>query len=380
MKVLLVLDQFDGANNGNTISARRLFSILKEHGHEVRIAAYGEDRDDKYGFQYFKIPFFDKIIREQGFIFAKTDNKKMTEAIDWADVVHVMMPFFHDKSAVRIALKKNKPITGAFHVQPENILFSIHLGNNKWLSNRLYNIARMYLFKHLHFIHCPSNMIKNELINHGYKGDLRVISNGISKDFYYTKREKREEFKDKYVIVMSGRFSREKRQDLLIDAACLSKYADKIQIFLAGQGPMKEHYEKYANKLKNPIMMKFLSKEELINLFGETDLYVHASDIEIEAMSCMEAFACGLVPVISNSSRSATSQFALDERSIFDAGNPESLAKKIDYWIEHEEERKIQELKYAEYAKNYDIEKCVNMMEEMFKDAIKYYSYNKNSV
>ena len=32
-----------------------------------------------------------------------------------------------------------------------------------------------------------------------------------------------------------------------------------------------------------------------------SDLYVHAADVEIEAMSCMEAFAGGLVPVIANS-------------------------------------------------------------------------------
>ena len=38
MKVLLVLDQFDGANNGNTISARRLAETLRAKGHEVRIA------------------------------------------------------------------------------------------------------------------------------------------------------------------------------------------------------------------------------------------------------------------------------------------------------------------------------------------------------
>ena len=36
MKVLLVLDQFDGANNGNTISARRLAETLKAKGHEDR--------------------------------------------------------------------------------------------------------------------------------------------------------------------------------------------------------------------------------------------------------------------------------------------------------------------------------------------------------
>ena len=67
-----------------------------------------------------------------------------------------------------------------------------------------------------------------------------------------------------------------------------------------------------------------------------SDLYVHAADAEIEAIACIEAFSSGLVPVIANSPKSATPQFALDERSLFEAGNPKDLADKIDYWIEHE--------------------------------------------
>ena len=54
----------------------------------------------------------------------------------------------------------------------------------------------------------------------------------------------------------------------------------------------------------------------------------------------MEAFACGLVPVIADSPRSATPQFALDERSLFPAGDTDVLAERIDWWLEHPEERR----------------------------------------
>ena len=36
MKIVLVIDQFDDANNGTTISARRFAQALKNHGNEVR--------------------------------------------------------------------------------------------------------------------------------------------------------------------------------------------------------------------------------------------------------------------------------------------------------------------------------------------------------
>ena len=82
----------------------------------------------------------------------------------------------------------------------------------------------------------------------------------------------------------------------------------------------------------------------------------------------MEAFASGLVPIIADSPRSATPQFALDERSLFKAGDSQDLADKIDWWIEHEDERKRMEYLYAEEAKEYALDKCVDRMLDMFAD------------
>ena len=89
------------------------------------------------------------------------------------------------------------------------------------------------------------------------------------------------------------------------------------QVILAGKGPLEKKYRRLAEKLPNPIVMDFYQPERLLELLHMADLYVHTSDAEIEAMSCMEAFACGLVPVIADSPRSATPQFALDGRSLF---------------------------------------------------------------
>jgi hypothetical protein len=99
-------------------------------------------------------------------------------------------------------------------------------------------------------------------------------------------------------------------------------------------------------------------------------LSIHASDVEIEAISCMEAICSGLVPVISNSPNSATPQFALDERSLFECGSSNSLAGKIDYWYEHGEERMDMEQEYSGYGKRCNIDSCVNQIEKMFMEAI----------
>lgn len=127
---------------------------------------------------------------------------------------------------------------------------------------------------------------------------------------------------------MVGRYSVEKRQDLIIKAIQSSKYEHKIQLILAGKGPWKGYLEEISKTLTNPPVFDFYTEEELIEVINFCDLYVHASDAEIEAISCMEAFTCGLVPVISDSKISATNQFALDELNLFRHGDADSLREK----------------------------------------------------
>ena len=171
-------------------------------------------------------------------------------------------------------------------------------------------------------------------------------------------------------VLMVGRYAGEKRQDELIDACAKSRHAQEIQVILAGKGPLEKKYRKLAEKLPNPIVMQFFEPARLLEILHMADLYVHTSDAEIEAMSCMEAFACGLVPVIADSPRSATPQFALDERSLFPAGDTDALAERIDYWIEHPEERREMELRYADHAKQYSLAESIRKTEEMFRQAI----------
>lgn len=105
-----------------------------------------------------------------------------------------------------------------------------------------------------------------------------MISNGIDGDFVYRKAEKSPELADKFVILNIGRFSNEKRQDILIEAAARSKYADRIQLVFAGQGPNQKKYEQLAEKLPHAPIMRFFTKAELMDIMAMSDLYVHAAD------------------------------------------------------------------------------------------------------
>ena len=117
-------------------------------------------------------------------------------------------------------------------------------------------------------------------------------------------------------------------------------------------------------------MIKFCDQEELRNTLSYTDIYVHASDFEIEGISAIEAIACGAVPVISDAKLVATSCFSLSEKCIFHHGSSKSLRQRIEYFIEHPEERKELSLAYQKEGEDYHLEKMVAKMEEMFLAAI----------
>ena len=377
MKILIVIDQYDNLSNGTTISAKRFVDGLRKDGNEVQILSTGKDEENKFGLKTYKFPkVIDKYFKANEMVFAKPDEEVMREVFKNQDVIHFYMPFALARKGVKIAEEMHIPHTTAFHVQPENITYAVGLGTNQLINDKIYTYFRTYYNKFRH-IHCPSKFIANQLENHGYTAKLHVISNGVDEDFKFDRKEKPEELKDKFIIAMVGRYSPEKRQDVLIDAIKKSKYSDKIQLILGGKGQCYEKYKEQSKDLKNPPIMQFFEKNDLANVLSYTDLYVHSADAEIEAISCLEAIACGNVPIISNSNESATVQFALNDKSLFEHGNSEDLAKKIDYFIENPEYLIQMRKEYAEFANKFRIDNSIKLMEKMFEEEIEDYGKKK---
>lgn len=370
MKILFVIDQFSHNSNGTSISAYRYAECLRSVGHEVKIVTTDKASENIYSVPERYIPLATYCAHVQGLLFAQAPKDVLTKAINWCDVVHFFMPWKISIVGVKIAKSLNKPYTAAFHVQPENITYNMGLGRSKLAIGYLYNTFYKKFYKNIGHIHCPSNFIAEQLKLRGYNSNLHVISNGINECFKPVKREKPAEYQDKIVITMIGRHSVEKRQDVLINAVAKSKYRDKIQLIFVGKGPKTKHYKKLAKKLPIAPVFNFFAQKDLINVLQYSDLYVHSAEVEIEGISCLEAMACGLVPIFSDSKISATKQFALTDNSIFKNGDSLDLAKKIDYWIDHPEEKEEYSKQYAKNAQNYNITKSIAKFEAMLQAAI----------
>ena len=242
MKIVLVIDQFDDSNNGTTVTARRFAGQLRRRGHEVVILAGGAPCEGKICAPVHRIPVFQKLIESQGMCFAKPDEEAYYTAFKDADIVHFYMPFRFCRRGEELARQMGIPTVAAFHVQPENITSSIFLGKNRRVNDFLYWWFYKVFYNRFDHIHCPSAFIARQLESHGYGAKLWVISNGVADAFRPAQVPRAPELEGRFTILMIGRLSGEKRQDLIIEAAKRSKYADRLQLVFAGKGPKEKAY------------------------------------------------------------------------------------------------------------------------------------------
>ena len=404
MKILFVIDSFYTTNNGTSISAQRFAGELRKRGHEVRVLCWDTPTDKEnnltdgdFTTPKFHLPIFQPLCDKHDFSFAYTDKNIIHAACDWADIVHVFVPFGISMEAINYCHSIGKPVTAAFHIQPENMTSSVSMGKVKWFNELFYRSFRWGIYNRVRHVHVPSVFMGNMIAERGYTAKIHPISNGIQDAFMEAGERKVESRKKKdrlsgskqlsslsefnersfdfersglFKIMMIGRLSQEKRQDVIINAVQYSKYADRIQLVFAGRGPEYDKYVELGKNLKHQPQFVYVNRDELIEHLLTTDLYVHASDMESEAISCIEAFATGLVPVIANSPVSATPQFALDGRSLFTPGDPKDLARAIDYWLDHPEERHQMEDRYRLAGRKYSLAASVTQFEQMLNEEI----------
>ena len=356
-------------------SARRTVAALREAGEEVRVLS-GPNHNPggpqpEYALKDFYFPLFQPIIDAQGYHFASTDTRIVEEAVSWADVVHMEEPFVLEIRTARIARKLGKPITGTYHLHPENIFFSLGMGSWKFPNQLLLKIWRNWCFNKWKYVQCPTQNVKDRLVAAGYTADLRVISNGLVPDACVRVPHENKPF----VVICIGRFSGEKDPYTLLKAMKHCSHAPDIQLIFAGQGPQEKRIRRMANELYakgvlhyEPVF-DFFDRDGLRNLAAKADLAVHCATVEVEGLSIMEAMQQGAVPIIAQGPITGTYQFALDERSRFCRKNALELAGKIDWWLEHPAELEAMREAYVNEMKNYSIELSVRELMKMFRDA-----------
>jgi len=379
MQVTIACDVLGEANNGTILATYNFITRLKQEGIKVNVLCSDRTREGEEGFYILKNydfgNFINNYIGKNGISIAKPDPEIVDAACRGSDLIHIMLPFGVGKAAAVYGHEHGICVSAGFHCQAENITSHFFLKNNAFANAQTYYALWRRVYQYCDSIHYPTQFIKDYCARYNYDRGANnyVISNGVNTKLFYPREvEKKPYLQGKFVIIMSGRLSKEKGQIKLLKAVRKCKHEKDIQILLCGDGPRHRKLLKWGYEhLSNCPIIKIYPHEKLADTLCQGDLYVHSSEVEIEAISCLEAIACGLVPLIANSPKSATSKFALHPNNSYDFRNLKDLSNKIDYWFEHEAERKEVRSAYIEYTKQFDFSRCMDRMVEMVNETVK---------
>lgn len=380
VKVLFICNNDPYAKgNGLCTAVKLTIKHLRERGVETRLVSMVSPSHDgpqpEYPLQRFIFPVFQPLIDANCFCFAKLDKAVVSEAVAWADVIHIEEPFPVQIYAIKEAERMGKPIVASFHMFTDNIFYNVRMGWCGFGNRMLMNFWKKHVYDHCSHIHCPSKTVEDLLGSYGFKADLRAFSNGVI--VRPDRLENTAAPKAPYQILSIGRFSPEKNQILLLKAMRYSRHSKEIQLSFAGFGNLLKSFEKEGDKLLADGVLNyrphfgFYKFEHLSKIISESYLYYHGAVVEVEGLSCLEALRGGAVPVIADAPLAATKDFALVPESLFKSGDPQDLARKIDWWIEHPDEHAEYVGRYAALVSKYNIQSSIDSMIEMYSDAIR---------
>lgn len=368
MKIAFVMDDMSEHSNGTSTTAERYAESLRQQGHQVVCVAFGASGPDSFDVPEHHIPIVTPVAEGLDFHFAQPETAVFDEAFQGVDVIHIFLPFALGQAARDWGRAHQVPVTAAFHLQPENITFNAGLGSAPLVCDGIYDLFRQWLYDDIRHIHCPSEMIARQLRKHGYKARLHVISNGVPKAFCPGEGQR---FDDGLIhLVTVGRLSPEKDQATIIRAIARSRYSDRIQLHICGEGPLRSQIQWESAHLPHPPLIEYRSQEDLIALERACPLYIHASVADIEAISVIEALACGCIPIVAEAEMSAPAQFALCPESLFDAGDDKRLAQLIDWWLDRPEAQEQWRPRYIEEGMRDHVDKCTQRFTAMLQQAI----------
>ncbi len=155
-------------------------------------------------------------------------------------------------------------------------------------------------------VYSPSDHYRKQLIDHGFNPRrLFIYTRGTDLDFYNPRHRDEEFYKphgisDRVIFVYTGRVSREKNLDVVVDAFLQDEVLqEKAALAIVGDGPFRD--ELIARKLPPMIVFPgFVKGKQLAKAYASGDVFVFPSTTDTYGNSVLEAQASGLPSLVSN--------------------------------------------------------------------------------
>lgn len=153
-----------------------------------------------------------------------------------------------------------------------------------------------YVYSSIDQLITVSSALKNNIFQQ-IGCDSIVIPNMVGKEFHYLPSNLKK--KESIQLITTGRLIPEKHFDMLIQAIA-NISTPKLQLYIIGNGSEKQKLQKLVKKLQVKDQIQLLghkSKQEIVTLLQQSDIFVLPSQSETFGVAYIEALACGL-PII----------------------------------------------------------------------------------
>ena len=380
----MICDPIGSNNSGSVFSTLRFGKLLKARGHHVIFigAKTKENKDESHGhgvktYRYRSIP----IPKGGGWYLAFPTVRELKKVFqeEKIDVVHILLPMSGGVSALKAAQSLDIKIVAHSHSQPENLFMDMPKFIQPTMNN-LWNRYLVWMYKKAESLIYPTEFAHSLLHKLSKKDQpFMVISNGINLEEFRPKElgDFHERFNipsKKIKLLFVGRLNPEKSIDTLIKAVphIIKMYPD-IHVMIVGGGHLRSKLEELVQNLGLKEYITFLgvvSEEDKIHAFNASDIFILPSLAELEGMVVLEAMACGKPIIISDAEMSASRFFVDGNGFLFKTLDHQHLAEQALKLITDKDLRKKMSEVSSEKVKKYDINKSVELLEEVYYKAL----------
>lgn len=415
MRILYFTDTFLPKIDGVAISIKNFSEHLSARGHEFRILCprYGEGDfsriNDNIHIERFRCGYLPSYPDIKVVLPSPNKIRRVFKEFK-PDVVHIHTPGLMGLYAVNASEKYGVPTIGTYHTlmaeQDMYVSFYRLLKIDKLFMkisrfkkrlkikdlikvekfNKL-NIRKKVILKICNNLYdrcdqiiSPSHLLKNQLLEYGIKKPITVVSNGMDLSrFKGSVRELPENPK----LLHVGRISYEKNCDVIINSfKLINEQIPSSTLTIIGEGPALGSLKIQAEKLglaDKIHFLGFINHDILHEYYPKYDAFLTASTMETQGLVILEAIACGLPAIGVNSF--AIPELVVDNKNgyIAEPFNVREIADKTILLLTEKE--KFSEFSKAsmEIASEHELGKCVDKMEEVYRNVASIQNKKKKS-
>lgn len=304
MKIAIFTDSYRPYRSGVVQSIDLFTRDLISLGHEVKIFApsYPKYENDSKVFRFASVP----APTNPDFSLAIPFSLRLKPVINnfKPDIIHVHSPFLLGRLGVKWSRILEVPLVFTFHTLYDMYIHYFPFGKDiaRGITKRYYRD----FCNGCNLVITPTEIISDHLRNNGVLSEIISIPTGIDLESFKSGNSKG--IHQKYglpdnvrIILCVGRLGQEKNHKFIIDiySRILPKHPD-TRLVMVGGGPEEANLKKQANDLgilNNVIFTGMVDRQEIIDYYCSSYVFVFASLTETQGLVLGEAQAAGVPSV-----------------------------------------------------------------------------------